>query len=334
MAAKKPTRTSLPLRWIHNHGTYYYQVPKKLRAQWDNKTWYPLGKSLLAAHRTWNSKLSLSSNAISTLNQAADRYVVEILPKLAKNTQIQYVAAIARLRPVFGHMRLIDIEPVQVYKYLDYRPDTAGNREKAVLSTILSYCVRWGSLAHNPIKNQVKRNPETPRKRYVEDYEVDAFKRHCSAFLKAYVDLKCMLGVRQAIMLDLQLSMWDGKILKTPEHKGGKPVNFSGEPLAATIQACLDTRKNYKTRSLYILPTRQGTKYKSFGSIWQPAMKAYMNAGGQHFTEHDLRRKVGSDAETLEKAQQQLGHQNSSTTNRSYRVKPNEIIILDTKRNK
>ncbi len=41
----------------------------------------------------------------------------------------------------------------------------------------------------------------------------------------------------------------------------------------------------------------------------------------ERFTEHDLRAKVGSDAESLERAQQLLAHADSSTTKRIYRRK-------------
>jgi integrase len=45
----------------------------------------------------------------------------------------------------------------------------------------------------------------------------------------------------------------------------------------------------------------------------------------ERFTEHDLRGKAGSDAETLERAQQLLGHADAKITKRVYRRKP-EIV--------
>ena len=42
----------------------------------------------------------------------------------------------------------------------------------------------------------------------------------------------------------------------------------------------------------------------------------------ERFTEHDLRGKVGSDAESLERARQLLGHADSKITERVYRRKP------------
>ena len=47
----------------------------------------------------------------------------------------------------------------------------------------------------------------------------------------------------------------------------------------------------------------------SFNSVWQRFMKRLLNETKvtQRFTEHDLRAKVGSDAESLERARILLG---------------------------
>ena len=45
----------------------------------------------------------------------------------------------------------------------------------------------------------------------------------------------------------------------------------------------------------------------------------------ERFTEHDLRAKCASDAESLGRAQQLLGHADSRITERVYRRKP-EIV--------
>ena len=46
------------------------------------------------------------------------------------------------------------------------------------------------------------------------------------------------------------------------------------------------------------------------------------------FTEHDLRGKVGSDAGSLERARQWLGHADSKITERVYRRKPEVVRPL------
>jgi integrase len=68
----------------------------------------------------------------------------------------------------------------------------------------------------------------------------------------------------------------------------------------------------------YLLTSREG----------QRAMRKYIAAGGAHFVEHDLRRKVGSDSDTLEEAQARLGHKTSQITSRVYRAKPVEVEVL------
>lgn len=45
----------------------------------------------------------------------------------------------------------------------------------------------------------------------------------------------------------------------------------------------------------------------------------------ERFTEHDLRAKVGSDAESLEKARALLQHADARTTQRIYRRKPERV---------
>jgi integrase len=42
----------------------------------------------------------------------------------------------------------------------------------------------------------------------------------------------------------------------------------------------------------------------------------------ERFTDHDLRRKAGSEQESLEAARRLLGHVDPRTTNRHYRTKP------------
>lgn len=53
--------------------------------------------------------------------------------------------------------------------------DRAANREKALLSNVFSYAIRWGVAKDNPCRH-VKRNPEVRRERLPEPQELTAFK--------------------------------------------------------------------------------------------------------------------------------------------------------------
>jgi integrase len=64
--------------------------------------------------------------------------------------------------------------------------------------------------------------------------------------------------------------------------------------------------------------------------MWQRFMARLLKDTkiSERFTEHDLRGKAGSDAESLERAQQLLGHADSKITAKTYRRKPQLVKPL------
>jgi integrase len=68
-------------------------------------------------------------------------------------------------------------------------------------------------------------------------------------------------------------------------------------------------------------------KPHGWNSMWKRFMKRLLTETKitHRFTEHDLRAKCASDAETLGRAQQLLGHADSKITKRVYRRRP-EIV--------
>ena len=80
--------------------------------------------------------------------------------------------------------------------------------------------------------------------------------------------------------------------------------------------------------SISLFCTRTGQPYvkqdgtaNGFDSIWQRFMAKVLaeTTVTDRFTEHDLRAKCASDAESLEHAQQLLAHAEATTTKRIYR---------------
>lgn len=329
MGRKRKNQTGLPSRWEHSHGAYYYRVPPGVRDRWGGKSKYLLGHTLAEAYHTWYERVDGNTGLQTTMATIMARFANECIPALSPSTQRQYLSAIAVLTPVFGHMRPDEIEPRHVYQYMDKRPRVAGNREMSVLRAVLSRAVRWGMVNRNPIKGQVRRNTETPRDRYVRDAEVAAFLRHCGPFLKAYVNLKLLTGIRQGQLLSLTRSDWDGERLIVKAAKGGKTVVYVGEALQEAVEAVLKLKRGKALASLYLFSTRRGGRYTGdgFRSIWQRAMAKYIASGGERFTEHDLRAKVASDAAGIEQAADTLGHQSSGITRRVYRRKPLEVVV-------
>ncbi|TDJ24800.1 MAG: integrase [Gammaproteobacteria bacterium] len=328
--ARTSTPEHWPARWREHHGAIYYQVPPGHEGEWDGKKMYQLGKTEAAAWTTWYAKTVVADGSPRTMDEAFDRYSADVLPGKAPKTQKEYARSIKYLRAVFGHMPPAAIKPTHVYQYMDKRPPTAGNRDKATLSAVMTECVRWGALDRNLVR-EVKRNKETPRDRYVEDAELEAFKAFAGPMLTAYLSLRMLTGLRQDQILGLKRSDWDGKHLKAPGVKAGRTVIYTGEALIDAVNGLLALGRGQAASSMYLLSSRNGTRYSTdgFRSIWQRRMTKYMQAtGGERFREHDLRAKVATDSKDLSTASTRLGHQSETTTKRVYRRKPATVHVL------
>lgn len=262
MPRRRKTNQHWPPRWREHHGAIYYQVPPDQRAVWDGKAMFRLGKTEAEAWAHWYAKTEVSGNVPNTIAAAMDRYQSEVLPGKAERTQNGYRASLAKLRTVFGHMPPSALKPHHVYAYMTRRPPIAANRERAVLSAVMTECVRWGAVDRNLVR-EVRRNPEKPRSRYVTDAELEHFLGFCSPFLRAYVRLKMLTGLRQGQLLSLKNVDWDGAWLTPPTAKGGHPVTYSGEGLAEVIEdlKALQSGETYK----YIVGGTVRAKGSPFG---------------------------------------------------------------------
>lgn len=346
----------LPKRWDYKHGAYYYRPSPGTRHLWDNKSWFRLGKTEEEAWRTWLFRNPpIRSGKPRTISEAMDTYCATILPALMAKTQREYLRAMGRLRPVFGHLQPRAIRPSHIYEYATLRRKTVidnvtgevssapapviAKREVATFSAILQECVHWGLIDENPAR-QVRLRGSTPRKNYVTDSEVVAFIQHCgNPLIAAYVSVKLMTGLRQGQMLGLRRDWWDGSSLIVPPAKGGRGTEYvdTDSELADALRA-VSRPSGYRVvpSTEYFITSKHGTRYTSdgFRSIWQRAMDRYIEAtGNSHFTENDLRAKVASDSENLTQAQERLGHTSNKTTMTYYIRKPRAVAILKRKDN-
>lgn len=352
---RSPENKGLPKRWQFTHGAYYYRVPPGQESQWDGKKRYRLGSTLPEAYRTWAERLSHLANDIRILDQAFDRYLLEVVPGKAPKTQEDNVRAIKRLRLVFGHMLPEDIEPQHIYMYVDKRivrvdgvakNRTAAHREIEVLSHVLTKCVMWGRIKRHPFKGEVELEGEPPRTRYVEDWEVHEAlslpskrKRGSVRAVQVYIVVKLFTGMARSDLLRLQPAKHfkeDG--IHVQRHKTasktGKRTIYEWTPeLREAVDAALAARP--VDISPFLFCTREGKGYineqtgkaNGWDSIWQRFMDRVLKETKvvERFTEHDLRTKVGSDADSEEHARALLAHVDARTTRRVYRVKPERV---------
>lgn len=339
---RKPENAGLPTGWISKHGAYYYKPPVDLRPRWDGKSWFRLGTTLPEAYAVWAERIAAPKTA-NTFNELFDQYLIDPEGLTAKKpkTRTEYRKYIEKLRPPFGGMRVTDLEPQHVYAYVKARSaKVSAKREVECLSAMITKAVSWGVLRANPLLGQVKLTGSKTRDRYVEDWELIEMlslipHRHKGSLgmVQAYLRLKLLTGLRQRDLLLLTVSDLTDEGVRLATSKNGKKVVYIWTP---ELRTAVDAAKQMRPAlSPYLFCNRFGGclvnlesgTASSFGTLWHNAMKRVLKETKvtERFTEHDLRAKVGSDAESLERARQLLTHADSKITERVYRRKPERI---------
>lgn len=339
-----PENRKLPARWAQKHGAFYYLVPPEAKEQWDGKTWFRLGATLPEAYKVWAERASRPEKVL-TISALLDRYAIEVVPAKAPKTAGENLKQIERLRPAMGHFALTDLEPQHIYQYADKRTaKTAARREIEVLSHAFTKAVQWGLLKAHPFKGEVRLESAAPRDRYVEDWEIievmalpSRRKKGSAGMIQAYLRLKLLTGLRQRDLLLLTVSdcKEDGiHVFPSKTRKStGKRVIYEWSPeLRAAYDDILAVRP---ALSPFLFCNRFGIGFvdevtglaKDWANMWQKFMGRVLKDTKitERFTEHDLRAKVGSDAESLERARQLLTHADARMTERVYRRKPERI---------
>lgn len=338
--------TGLPARWVIHHGAYYYMVPPGLEARWDNKKKFRLGKTAPEAYAEWAKRLEVVDPAKS-IGALLDRYLLEEVPKKTAKHQVERRRHIRNLKAVFGDAPLDWITPQHVYQYVEKRKATrvAAHRAIDALSHAFTKAVEWGLIPRHPFKGEVRLQGEKPRDRYVEDWELievlaleSKQKKGSVLMLQAYIRLKLLTGMRRGDLLRLREDdLKDDGIHVTPrktEGSTGKRQIYEWTPeLRAAVDAVRAVRPAAGATLLFC--TRKAEPYineekgtaSGWESMWQRFMARVMAETSikERFTEHDLRAKCASDAESLEHAQALLAHADKRVTDRIYRRKPERI---------
>lgn len=331
----------LPAGWRSLHGAYYYQVPPSLRKLWEGKQLFRLGSTLPEAYKTFSDRIGTIDKA-ANIGKLLDRYALQVIPLKAPKTQTENIRQLDKLRRVFGSLPLLAIQPKDVYKYVDVRKaKVSAHREIALLKHAFTKAVEWGYLSKHPFKGEVRLHGEKPRTRYVEDWEIieclslPAVRKNGSVrSIQAYIRLKLLTGLRRGDLLRLRISDVDANGIRISTNKTGRPIVYE---LTETLCSELESIKLSRQVDIspYFFCKSDGNGYinektgdaSGWNSMWQRFMARVLSETKviERFTEHDLRAKVGSDAESLERARQLLAHADSKLTNRVYRRKP-EVV--------
>lgn len=214
-----------------------------------------------------------------------------------------------------------------------------------MLSHAYTKAVEWGYIDRHPFKGEVRLQGEKPRSRYIEDWEIveclalDSRRKKGSVLaIQAYMRLKLMTGMARGDLLRLQAESVKGIHVQRHKTAGttGKRTIYEWTP---ELLAAVDLAKAVRPApSRFLFCKRDGSGYvdettgeaHGWDSMWQRFMDRVLaeTRVNQRFTEHDLRAKCASDAESLEHARALLSHADARTTHAIYRRKPERVRPL------
>ena len=154
-------------------------------------------------------------------------------PKKAPRTFRDNVRELVYLRPAFAPMLPGEVTQQSVYQYMDSRGAVVrANREKALLSHMLSYAVLWGMLPNNLLygmRRDLIAHGERPRDRLVTDKEMDVFLRGASELLRCYCALKELTALRKGDLLTLGVADLKEEGIAVMPRKGRRRNPRTGE---------------------------------------------------------------------------------------------------------
>jgi integrase len=311
---------------------YYYDIGGRPRRE------IPLGSDYVQAVRKWaelEADKGTPHAALITFKYVADRYTCEVIPTKAARTQSDNIIERDKLLEFFSDAPLIDIKPIFVRQYLDWRHTEAkkraieenakrvsdgktpkaitgqegkvrANREKALFSHIWNKAREWGLTdAPNPCMG-IKGFKESGRDTYIDDETFKAVYDATDDATRDAMDIAYLTGQRPADVLKISLGdLKDGE-LWLQQNKTGTKLRIAIEGELAIVINRIKARK-YKIRTTALIVDEKGRTLTAsalrgrFDKAREDAIGKTENADLakriKGFQFRDLRAKAGTDKE-------------------------------------
>lgn len=333
MGRRRTTDQGLEPRVYEKHGAFYY-------VHRSTGKWEPLGKDKAAANakaRVYNDP----NDAFGTLVYWLDTWIIHCTAKvaaktLAERTLADYAGAVGTdkkpgpLRAFFAPpLTPTDLTPEMVQDYLDTNAElgrpTPGNREKAALSSCISWLIRTGKvpgLRVNPClrASGIQRNSETKRDRYVTHDEYRAVWAHAHPSVRLMMELTYRTLQRP----ESDILHWTTGVVHTTD--AGRELRFKQGKTGRSMRVQLtDALHQLMQQAVGDIPqlhqpivhTRKGEVY-TYDGLSAMLKRAIGKAKVASFGFRDLKGKGATDmwrsGVPIEQIQQLCGHSDKATT--------------------
>ncbi|MGE0803591.1 MAG: tyrosine-type recombinase/integrase [Lautropia sp.] len=272
----------LPQKIHQKHGRYYYVHQNR---------WHPLSRVDEGPARLYERLQEFTGDNPGSLGQIMALYIARAVPELKPASQPEYVRIIEnRLQHHFGHMLPDTLEPSHVAQYLELRKregaPVGGNRERAVLGSVLSWAMRFGWVTRNPCHG-VRRNREVPSRRYVTDEELKGVLDRAPDALADLLAVAYLTGLRQGDLRMLRREALTSNGIRLRQSKDGKLREIAWTPALRYFVE----RATGRSDGPWVFVGPRGRPWTMSG------LQSAMRRLGAGFRFRDLRPKAASDAE-------------------------------------
>ncbi len=196
-----------------------------------------------------------ADRAAPTVNDLADRFEAEHLPKKRASTQDEYRRLLRNhIRPALGGKRVADLRHADVdgmHRKIAVSAPYAANRAVAVVSKMLSLAVKWEIVQIN-VARGIERAPEEKRERYLTPAEIvrlgEVIAAHPERVSANAVRFLLLTGARKSEVLgapwtafDLAAGVWVKPSAATKQAKLHRvPLSAPARALLAAIRVEAD----------------------------------------------------------------------------------------------
>lgn len=301
------------------HGSYYFRHPV-------SKKWVNLGKDRSKAFIQYVS--ITTPGRIIYLCDLINAYLLEVTPSKAVSSQANDKQSAAKLIQSFQNFKLDDVEPHDVYTYMDWRKKTSthwANKDRSFLLQCYKLAIKKGLTKYNPCRD-VATISIKPRNRLISPSEFNAVKSVASALIQNMMDFAYSTKLRRGEILTIKISDITENGVLAHDHKNDKDYIIEWTDTLRDIVSRIQLHNAAKRiASMYLFSTKAGQPYSGsgFSSIWRRAMDKAMESGKikERFTFHDIRAMsitYTANKHGIQAASESAGHADAKITKRVY----------------
>lgn len=278
-----------------------------------------------------------AERAAPTVNDLADRFAAEHMPRKRASTQDEYERLLrVHIRPALGGKRVADLRHADIeamHRKIAATAPYAANRAAAVLSKMLSLAVRWEYRQDNPARG-IERAPEQKRERYLTPAEIvrlsAVLAEHPERTSANAVRLLLLAGSRKGETLaarwqdfDLAGGSWSKPAATTKTARLHRvPLSGAALALLCGMKAEADAENARRDRDglpriEWVFPGIGGNHLQDIKHFWASVCKTAALAGVRvHDLRHTYASILASSGLSLPVIGALLGHTQASTTQR------------------